>query len=408
MALYPERFPKTLEQLCSEPLDSSPDSGSVPLGTFNIKSKVDTVPRKPRLALSRYGKRQILRSGSCFDTSERTERLLLTGTLPGSSYKAFKALAEFSTYATKTLTNWLTRRSPGCAWQYVWEYQKRGALHLHLVCELPVETAVYIRAHFKDEWNRILRAICRQSKVDLFAKTSSYSHSEEKTQADVTLCEREPSRYICKYIAKSNTHAKAFGRFPPKTWYQVSRSLLKRLQNRTETYEIEGLNYSQSLRLIEDFKSRLERYDIAGNRRFEGAVLAWSGYFYHPTFDASEWSDRLVRKEAQLLSIETVAKQAMAVSRNYPAARCYMRSANVNEIEDAIANGTATAIEMKTLIATVMQSLTAIWGGMHNPTQAAMFLKSSIAWWDTKYERVGYTDEYRAEIDKICNKYLTA
>lgn len=407
IALYPERFPKSFEQLCQEPLDSSSGSDSSPGRAFNIKSKVDTVHRTRRLALSRNGRRQVLRAGSCFDSSETTQRLLLTGTLPGTGYKAFRALAEYSTYASKTLTNWITRRSPGCAWVYTWEFQGRGALHIHLVIEVPLSVSDYIQSHFKDEWNRILRSICRLSGVDLYAKTANYSHSNEKVQADVTICDREPSRYISKYITKSSTHAKAFGRFPPKTWYQVSRSLLKRLRDSTAVYEWSGLSYRQSLKFIEDATHHLSQYVLSGSRRFMGSILAWSGYLYSEKFDIEEFGGNFAMKERQLLSIETMVKKAMTVSRNYPAARCFMRSANANEIENAIANGTATLMQMKTLIATIMQSLTTIWGSMHNKTQAALFLKCSIEWWDAKYGHVNYTDSYRDEINTICNNYLT-
>lgn len=407
LALYPERFPKSFEQLCEEPLSVSPVLDSSPGRAFNIKSKVDTKTRPRRMALSRNGRRQVLRAGSCFDSTETTHRLLLTGTLPGTGNKAFKALSEYSSYASKTLTNWLTRRAPSCAWMYTWEFQGRGALHIHLVVEVPLQVSEYIQSHFKDEWNRILRAICRLSGTNLYAKTATYSHKNETTQADVTICTREPSRYISKYISKGNTHAKAFGRFPPKTWYQISRSLLKRLRDSTAVYEWEGLSYRQSLKFIEDASHHLSQYVLAGCRRFLGSILAWSGYLYSERFDISEFGANFAMKEKTYLSIETMVKNAMTVSRNYPAARCYMRSVNANEIENAIANGTATTTEMKALIATVMQSLTTIWSRMQNKTQAALFLKSSIEWWDGKYGTVGYTESYRSEINTICNNYLT-
>ena len=407
IALYPERFPKSFEALCQEPLDSSSGSDSPPDRAFNIKSKVDTVPRKRRMALSRNGRRQVLRAGACFDSTETTRRLLLTGTLPGTGNQAFRTLAEYSSYASKTLTNWLNRRSPGCPWMYTWEFQGRGALHIHLVVEVPLPMSGYIEAHFKDEWNRILRKICNLSGRNLYAKTAKYSHSEDKTQADVTICDREPSRYISKYITKSSTHAKAFGRFPPKTWYQVSRSLLKRLRDSTSVYEWEGLSYRQSLKFIEDASHRLSQYVLSGSRRFMGSILAWSGYLYSEEFNIEEFGGNFAMKERQLLSIETMVKKAMTVSQNYPAARCYMRSVNANEIESAIANGTATLTQMKTLIATIMESLTTIWDRMHNRTQAALFLKCSIEWWDAKYGHVGYTESYRDEINTICNNFLT-
>lgn len=407
LALYPERFPKTLKQLCSEPLISSTESNSAPSGALDIKSKDDTEPRRRRLALSRYGRRQVLRSGSCFDSSEQTERLLLTGTLPGSSIKAFKALSEYSTYASKTLTNWLTRRSPGCAWQYVWEYQKRGALHIHLVVEVPLSVSGYIKAHFKDEWNRVLRAICTKSGVNLYAKTEKYSHPDQKTQADVTICTREPSRYISKYLTKLATHAKAFGRFPPKTWYQISRSLLKRLKDRTETYEIESLSYRQALRVIEDFEPLIERYDISGCRRFEGAVLSWHGYFYYPTFNPSEWSGKLMKKGQALLSVQVVASQVRNAVRECPATQSIIRTKTHYRFYEYMDRGMLSETELLMYIETGMQSLVTTWEGMGKQSLGAMVVSMGLTWWEQKYKYCLIDSTQQAEILKNCKLCLT-
>lgn len=387
------------------PVSLCPENSAIAL--LDIKSKVDTVKRDRRTSLSRYGKRQVLRSGSCFDSSVQTERLLLTGTLPGSSSKAFRALAEFSSYASKTLTNWITRRQPGAAWQYVWEYQKRGALHIHLVCELSIHSASYIRSHFKDEWNRILRSICRFSQVDLFAKTSRYSHPEKKTQADVTICTREPSRYLSKYIAKQGTHAKAFGRYPPKTWYQVSRSLLKRLSDRTETYEIEALSYRQSLCIIQDFESRLSNYDISGSRRFEGSILSWHGYFYHPTFNPSEWHSKLMNPKQNLISTQAMAMQIRNAVKSCPTTQGRLRTVTHHRTLDLMEKRMLSETELLMYIETGLRSLATTWKETTSTKVVAMAVSAGLQWWESKFLYTLFDLDQQGTVLRECEDFLT-
>ena len=403
---HPESHSDTDEtETSSGSLVSSPGKQSV--RTFNIMSKVDTVPRSRRFSLSRYGRRTIIRAGSCFDSSPDTQRLLLTGTLPGTGHRAHRALAEFSSYASKTLTNWLTRRSPSCKWQYVWEFQQRGALHIHLVVELEAVPSLYVQAHFKDEWNRILRSISRKSKVDLYAKTKTYSHHPSKTQADVTICDREPSRYISKYISKTSTHAKSFGRYPPRTWYQCSRSLLANLRASTITYEIQGLSYGQARAFAESAISALVWSPKSGYRCFQGLHYSWSGYCYDEHFDIKDYSEKMNIKDTNLIAVETLHINAINTMHGYPSARCYARMVNANANVNAHANGMRTETEMVTDILTVMDALTTAWNGMRSKTSAAMFLKCADEWMSKRDIFQIWTPSYRTEIDKICKDYLT-
>lgn len=339
--------------------------------------------------------------------SEGTERLLLTGTLPGSSYVAFKALAEFSTIATKTLTNWLTRRSPQCKWEYVWEFQKRGALHLHLVCEVSSGESEYIKLNFKDQWNRILRKIGSLSSVDMYQKTRSYSNVPSVTQADVTVCDREPSRYISKYISKAATNARGFNRFPPKQWYQVSRSLLRELRSKTETFEIEGLSYRQTLSIIEQAKHQISSSAIGGWRAFSGRVFAWSGYAYENHFQITEWDARFNMKNQNLMSVRVMCLITRTVLKKYPINRAAMMAATHSKTLGLMERNMLSDTEMLLYIQTAIASMLTTFENEFNPTDAALFLKQATSWWENKFGYVTYEPEQMAGIDKICKGDLT-
>lgn len=374
---------------------------------LDIKSKVDTPERPRKLYLSRNGRNTILRAGSCFDNTSLTERLLLTGTLPGRLREAHEALAEFSTYASKTLTNWLTRREPGCKWMYTWEFQKRGALHIHLVVELPHSASAYVKEHFQDEWNRILSTISEKSGVNLYKRTHKYVHSKRVTQADVRVCDREPSRYISKYISKKATNGFARWRYPPKTWYQVSRSLLAQLREKTQVYEVSGLSYRQALVFIENATHTVSTGSRCGHRRFEGAALCWSAYSYRQDFTIQEFSEKMMNVKYTLTSTELIAKHAITVSKDYPQSRAYLRSKDWGTIGSRIELGVATEDEMLLYIEAVTIAITTVWDSLNRKENAARFLQRSHNWWEAKFGYRTITSEFKMEIDNICEEALT-
>ena len=423
VALYPEKLPQNYFKSGSD-LGESPenhpgtDESDITLITLDsspierdraldIKSKDDTTKRHRRWALSRNGRNQILRAGACFDKSPQTERLLLTGTLPGSTIAAFRVLAENSTIVTKRLTNWITRHEPKCNWMYVWEFQGRGALHVHIVVECQETASTYFKAHFKDEWIKLLRDVSSESKTDLFAKTANYSHDPQKTQTDVRVCDREPSRYISKYITKEATNSKGFSRFPPKTWYQISRNLLRRLRERTVTYEVEGLSFRQARKCEEDAISYLSNHAIAGYRRFDGACYAWSGYCYVENFKPSELSPMLEKKNQYLLSTQQMASLARATMKDYPGGSCYVRAATHPKtfalMEARLLSETELLLYIESVTRTLSETIESEW----NKYKGAHYLVSINNWWRSKYSYDCVQPSVIAYCVKICELNLT-
>lgn len=387
------------------PVEGSDSFSSPEKNSLDIKSKVHTETRKPRIALSRRGRLTIHRAGACFDMGEDSERLLLTGTLPGSLPEAFEAIAQYSTYATGTLCNWLTRRHPGCKWLYAWEYQKRGALHLHLVAELPLQAAAYVKEHFKDEWNRILTAITAKSGVNLRRKTKNYVHTGDVTQADVTICTKEPSRYISKYVSKQGTTGFGRWRYPPRQWYQVSRSLLRSLRERTQIHEKEGLSYRQARTFIEDSLHNLSSCVKAGSRFFTGSVLSWSAYGYRENLTIEEFGVGFMRSGTSVMPVEVLAKIAVSTLEGYPQARCWNRLLTATEMRTIMAMPMRSETELLLVIQTVTESLTTAWGLLNDKQKAARFLYQQHQWFKNKYGYQSYTPEFVEELKTFIKTY---
>jgi hypothetical protein len=424
VAVYPERYPKpcfepdSTDELSESQIDENGTSSypvqslsppdSVPPGTLDISSKVETVPRERQPALSRYGRNTILRAGSSFEMAPESERLLLTGTLPGGRREAFAAIAEFSTYASHTLTDWLTRRSPSCKWLYVWEYQKRGALHIHLVVELPKEISAYVKKHFKDEWNRILLSICQLSAVNLYRRTAKYVHSEKATQADVKVCDRDPSRYLSKYLTKTQSQGFRKWRFPPKTWYQVSRSLLKSLRERTKTFLSEGLSYRQALTFIEDATHNLSQAAKSGYRRFQGAVLSWSGYAYDEQFSIQEWGCNMNYNADGMMSTRTMYLFSLKHMTENVNARCWLKSRNITLTENGNAIDKLTEEQLLEAIRSAMGATIATWQFCNTKKTSSRFFNSTLLWWEAKFDVCPFNESAVLDIVTFYEESLTS
>lgn len=423
IAVYPERFPVSESvdgtQPCQIPSIADEDGTNAPLfipsssspeqgeALLDIKSKVERVGRKRRIELSRYGRRQVLRSGSCFSRGEDSVRLLLTGTLPGSSREAFKTMAEYSSYFTHRLCAWLTYRQRGARWQYVWEYQGRGALHLHLVVELSEKNACYVESEFKNEWNRLLNAVSDRSGVNLFKKTATYAHTQDKTQADTLRCTREPSRYISKYIAKGNTKAFGVNRFPPKQWFQISRSLLRELESKTEVYEQAGLSYKQARQFVEIACSNLDGYERSGSREFRGVIYAWSGYGYGEHFKIEDWGSNFMERAENVLHVRFVVQRLAAMVKRYPQIACYMRGCGYSDLVNRVRLQIATDTEMHWYIERAISACMVAYPNVNAKEPLAATLIATDNWLVRKRGYGFLTDNFAAELNKICEDLLT-
>nr|CRY96271.1 hypothetical protein [uncultured prokaryote] len=185
-------------------------------------------------------RRRIIRAGAILDQYPPSESLFCTATLPGSTDSAFRTIAEYSSYAINLIQAWIAKHHHGKELIYVWELQKRGALHLHFVLHCGSSDARnYLQSEFKNQWNRILSAISLKSGIDLYAKSKSYSHknNKESVRTKAEIVTKSVARYLSKYLSKSKS--KGFQMrtsYSPVRWFGVSRPLSAKLKAATREY----------------------------------------------------------------------------------------------------------------------------------------------------------------------------
>lgn len=199
-------------------------------------------------------RRTISRCAGVFDTDRLfpDEFLLLTGTIPGSTPGAFEAIARWSSWIVKTIKTWISDRGVEAAYSiYVWEFQRRGALHIHYCVHCPdVMKKVGLMKTWKKRWTEIIDTVSEKSGVDVWGRSrgGTWATNKEVIQADAQVIRKSVGSYLSKYLSKNAPtsdvkpwEARRF--YGPVRWWGVSRPLLKRCRELTETFKRECISH---------------------------------------------------------------------------------------------------------------------------------------------------------------------
>jgi hypothetical protein len=241
----PEKESETLLDITSKLKNPPPVGGNAQWDEAN------TPPPRPGYGGSSnvsgftlYGRRKLLRAGAALDCSSDSPQdvIFLTGTLPGSTYECKKAIADWSAYAVNLLQAWIAIRVPQKLAIYCWEFQKRGALHIHYAVHCPDRVkGEYIRTNWKAQWGRIIDAIGQKAGVDMWRKNANFTHANDKSvlQADAQWCTKSIANYLAKYVSKSQQQYKDnhWKDCKPSRYWGVSRPLNAILKDMTTSEE---------------------------------------------------------------------------------------------------------------------------------------------------------------------------
>ena len=161
------------------------------------------------------------------------DAVFLTGTLPGSGAQVFKALAAYSSYVVRRVNQWLRNKHKEIVFVWVWEFQKRGALHNHvLVSGAPREVLAKIIEGWRGFWVKLLTQVSEVARVDLFDRGdgTSWSEAPHMVRTDAQWAKKEVGRYLSKYISKKACKVAGELSYNPAAWWGVSRNLLRMVQ----------------------------------------------------------------------------------------------------------------------------------------------------------------------------------
>lgn len=208
---------------------------------------------KPR-AFSLYGKRTMRRCGGAWDVSVAPREIVfLTGTLAGSTEDAMGAIARWSGYIVHRLKAWANKYASNKQDMYCWEWQKRGALHLHYCCWIPdPDKRSQVLSRFQKQWRRLMLKVSELSGVDTFEREdgSTWKDDPRYPRCDAQECVSSAAGYLAKYTSKGSGSVRS--RFYPSRWYGCSRPLLELMKSLTVTTRRESLSRFQCDRICEE------------------------------------------------------------------------------------------------------------------------------------------------------------
>ncbi len=221
------------------PLVNSSDSEEGPVAGV---SGYGRLPSPTKFGLP--ARRQVKRLSTVLDgLADRPEdTIFFTGTLPGSTRASMLALSQWSGYLVHRLKAWIHDVDPDYSCVYCWEWQRRGALHLHMsvyVKENDKRNTIYNGLRTQYLW--LLERICELSGVDVFKRSGgrgTWRNRLDKVRATAEWVRKSISAYLGKYMSKASAPGLDASRyFYPSRWWGSTQNL-KDLEKEARTESV--------------------------------------------------------------------------------------------------------------------------------------------------------------------------
>lgn len=191
---------------------------------------------KPKSFTKTSGQR-LRECGAAIDkvSSEPRFTHCVTLTLPANTREAFSALASQSGYIPNRLFQPI-RRHYGhmCMWFYVWEYQARGALHLHIAIYHPdYEEGLLISQKLIDQWHKTLCDVGYKTNTDMFLRKDRISSTiRSNHQHHSQPMKKSLGAYFSKYAGKKESKQEWYcKRFPVSRFWGSSKTVKEQVKS---------------------------------------------------------------------------------------------------------------------------------------------------------------------------------
>ena len=164
----------------------------------------------------RAGGEKILWGGSVIDKFvPKDDCRMLTLTLPGGTEEAKSCVSRWSGYIVNRLLQVVRRwkHEEPLYWFFVWEHQKRDALHLHfcLGSKGMGEEIEFLAEDIAEKWFEVLLDFQEKEGVDCFARKGfcgTWQNNPSKWQWDSQPIKKSVAGYFAKYCQKNSKATK--------------------------------------------------------------------------------------------------------------------------------------------------------------------------------------------------------
>ena len=245
---------------------------------------------------TKFGKNarhRLLEAGAIMDNLYQKNVVEVTCTIPGSTAESFRIVSQWSGWIMNRITQILRDSKHDPAWFYVWELQKRGALHLHFaIGSSKLSDALNLAQEIEFKWFELLLELRDKTDVDVFRKNAKWSWRDkpQSWQSHVLPIYQSVAAYFSKYVAKqSNNCARNYKKYPPARWWGSSKSIKEGIENARIKIAIEvSLPMEKTaLSFLRDAINSFDpvkkyRYDFDLGTTANGAILGggWREIFY--------------------------------------------------------------------------------------------------------------------------------
>lgn len=198
----------------------------------------------PRVtAFGRNARHRLLEAGAIMDKLYGKQVCEVTCTVPGSTKEAFRTVSQWSGWIMNRLTQIVRRSTHAPGWFYVWELQKRGALHLHFAIGCSnLRDAVSLAQEIEFKWFEVLLELKDKSNVDVFRKNERWTWRDfpKEWRSHVLPVYKSVAAYFSKYVGKqSNTLTRNNKAFCPARWWGSSANIKREIDNERKSFSIE-------------------------------------------------------------------------------------------------------------------------------------------------------------------------
>jgi hypothetical protein len=216
------------------------------------------IPRKTRFGLN--ARRVLARCAGVFEADRipNEESVFLTGTIPGGTKKAFDAIAKWSSWIIKSVKTWISNAGVEDNYSmYCWEFQKRGALHLHYLLTVEDEKCrLFVVWKWAIKWAQLIDSVGKKEGVDMWEKADGSTWASRKSviQAPAQYVKKSVGAYLAKYLSKqapspgNNIEGECLN---PVRWWGCSRPLLARMKELSAELIVEWIPVNRYRRLWE-------------------------------------------------------------------------------------------------------------------------------------------------------------
>jgi len=193
-------------------------------------------PNSPKNFSHRAGQR-IRECGAMLDkvSGYQPEKArVVTLTLAGDTQEAFQSLSDYSGYAINRIFQPIrTLSREDTYWFFVWEHQRRGALHLHICLYNPDKgLAKECGDRIIEKWLETLADIEKLSGTDMFVRRDKKTYTDPKNYQNLNQeMHKSCGAYFSKYAGKSsrtkeNSYVSFYAKkYPPSRFWGSSKNL---------------------------------------------------------------------------------------------------------------------------------------------------------------------------------------